>query len=93
MAEIKININENVKFKLTPLGADIYYHRFDELNKLIIKNGGTPISPSLPKVDGLGYTSMQLWSFMELYGEHMGMTKPNVIEPIEIIYETDDKGE
>lgn len=92
MAEIKINLNEKVKFKLTPLGADIYYHRFDEVNKNIIENGGQPIPPSLPMVDGLGYTSMQLWNFIELYGEHMGMTKPNVIDPIEIIYETTEKG-
>jgi hypothetical protein len=94
MAEIKINLNESVKFKLTPLGADIYYHRYDDLNKRIIRNGGQPLSPSLPRVDDEGYTSMQLWHFMEIYGgEHMGLTKPNVIKPLEIIYTTDDKGE
>jgi hypothetical protein len=24
---------------------------------------------------------------MEIYGEHFGMAKPNVIEPLEIVYE------
>ena len=41
----------------------------------------------LPKEDENGYTEFQLWCFVELYGEHMGMTLPNVIEPLEIVYE------
>lgn len=91
MAEIKINLNEIVKFKLTPLGADIYYHRYDALNQKIIKNGGQPLPPRLPRVDDKGYTSMQLWEFMETYGEHMGLTQPVVVQPLEIIYTIDDE--
>ena len=29
----KINLNETIKVKLTPYGAEIYYKQFDELNK------------------------------------------------------------
>ena len=32
MNDIRINLNEAVKVKLTDLGKDIYYHQFDELN-------------------------------------------------------------
>ena len=43
------------------------------------------LQSSLPKVDENGYTEFQLWHFMELYGKHIGMCKPNVIEPLDIV--------
>lgn len=84
MSEIRINLNENVKVHLTDLGKEIYYHRFDELNQ---KCGRIVCKPSFPKEDADGLTQFQLWVFIELYGNYMGMTKPNVIAPLEIIYE------
>ena len=85
--EIKINLNETVKFKLTDYGKDIYYHQFDDLNKRIIQNGGKPIEPHFPKEDENGYCEMQLWGLMELYGNYMSMEYQNVFKPLEIIYE------
>ena len=82
----KINLNETVKFKLTDHGKDIYYHQYDELNERIKKRGGKPLEPRMPRVDKDGYTEMQLWCFIELYGNHIGMARPNVIEPLEILY-------
>lgn len=79
---MKINLNDSIKFKLTDLGKDIYYHRFDEL---IEKKPEVGLIRHMPNVDEDGYTTMQLWYFMELYGPHIGMCKPNVIDPIEII--------
>ena len=79
----KINLNEMVKVKLTPLGAEIYYKQFDELNK---ECGREICKPQMPKIDKDGYTEFQLWHFIELYGEHIGMCKPNVIEPLDIVY-------
>lgn len=81
----KINLNDRIKVKLTPLGAEIYYHKYDELNKQIKKNGGTELEPMMPQIDKDGFTEIQLWYFMELYGEHIGMCKPNVINPLDII--------
>lgn len=86
-AAVRINLNEVVKFKLTDLGKDIFYHQYDEVNDWIRKRGGRPLQPTMPKVDKDGYTRMQLWNFMEVFGSHFGMAKPNVIEPLEIIYE------
>lgn len=88
-APIHISLNEVVKFKLTDLGKDIFYHQYDDINNQIIYGGMNQklIKPTMPKVDKDGYTQMPLWSFMELYGSYFGMTKPNVIEPLEIIYE------
>ena len=78
----KINLNDTIKVKLTPYGAEIYYKQFNKLNKQYEKE---ICKPHMPQIDKDGYTEFQLWHFIELYGEHIGMCKPNVIDPIEII--------
>lgn len=78
----KINLNDTIKVKLTPCGAEIYYKQFDKLNKQYEKE---ICKPHMPQIDKDGYTKFQLWHFIELYGEHIGMCKPNVIDPIEIV--------
>lgn len=83
---MKINLNEYIKVKLTDLGKDIYYHRFDALNDYY---GREVLKPIFPEEDENGYTKFHLWEFIELYGEHIGMAKPQVIYPFEIIYEDD----
>ena len=82
--KIRINLNEVVRVKLTELGKDIYYHRFDVINSTY---GKIICKPSFPKEDENGYTEFQLWDFMQIYGPFIGMTLPNIIEPLEIIYE------
>ena len=82
---IRINLNEPIKVKLTDWGKEIYYHQYDRTNQIA---GREICKPKFPKEDENGYTEFQLWCFMELYGEHMGMTLPNVIEPLEIVYES-----
>jgi len=81
---IRINLNKPIKVKLTDWGKEIYYHQYDRINQIA---GREICKPSFPKEDENGYTEFQLWCFVELYGEHMGMTLPNVIEPLEIVYE------
>ena len=84
----KINLNEIIKVKLTPYGAEIYYKQFDEVNK---RHGREICKPIMPQIDKDGYTEFQLWHFMELYGAHIGMCKPNVIEPLDIVHCGNDK--
>jgi len=81
---IRINLNEPIKVKLTDWGKEIYYHQYDWTNRIV---GREICKPKFPKEDENGYTEFQLWCFIELYGEHMGMIKPNVIDPLEIVYE------
>ena len=81
---VRINLNELIKVKLTDWGKEIYYHQYDRTNQIV---GRKVCKPMFPKEDENGYTEFQLWYFIELYGEHMGITLPNVIEPIEIVYE------
>lgn len=81
---ITINLNDIIKVKLTPLGADIYYHQYDDIHKNYPKMQKHLVS-RLPEVDKDGYTKFQLHEFISLYGEHIGMCKPNVIEPLDIV--------
>ena len=81
---IRINLNEPIKVKLTDWGKEIYYHQYDRTNQIA---GREICKPKFPKEDENGYTEFQLWCFIELYGEYIGMTLPNVIEPLEIVYE------
>ena len=81
---IRINLNEPIKVKLTDWGKEIYYHQYDRINQIA---GREICKPKFPKEDENGYTEFQLWCFIELYGEHIGMTMPNVIEPLDIVYE------
>lgn len=87
MPEIRLNLNDSVRFKLTDVGRDIYYHRFD---KLKVKYPYCRISPSYPKEDKNGYATMQLWDFIQLYGSHIGMGMPNVIEPLDLVFYAND---
>lgn len=74
--EVRINLNEFVKFKLSERGKEVYRHRYDgyefEYNRE-------------PELDDDGYMSMQLWQFMQIFGEHMIMGMPEVLKPLEII--------
>ena len=81
---IRINLNETIKVKLTDLGKKIYYHQHDRTNQIA---GIKICEPKFPEEDENGYTEIQLWVFIELYGEHIGVTLPNVIKPNEIVYE------
>lgn len=83
----KININEHIKVKLTDYGKEIFYHQYDNLNKAF---GKEIIKPSYPTVDSDGYTSFQLWCFMNLYGRYIDIGVQNVIEPLEIVFESAD---
>lgn len=81
---IRINLNEPIKVKLTDWGKEIYYHQYDRINQIA---GREICKPMFPKENENGYTEFQLWCFIQLYGEYIGMAMPNVIEPLEIVYE------
>lgn len=86
----QLNLNCIVKVKLTDHGKDIFYHQYDELNKFIKARGGDIIEPRFPDVDSDGYSKFQLWDFMHVYGKHMTLAAPNVIQPLNIYINDDD---
>ena len=85
-----INLNDFVKVKLTDYGKEIYYHKDDDFNEWRRQRGLKPFEPHFPKEDADGKSKFQLWDFMEIYGQYMGMAKPNVIKPLELEVEDAD---
>ena len=75
MQMAQINLNDYIKVKLTDFGKDIYYHQYDELNKII---GYEVISPKMPKTDADGKTEMPLWEFIHLYGNYIRRIKRSI---------------
>ena len=87
-AEMKsLSLNDRIKVRLTPLGVTIFYHQYDDLLKDHPQI--TSIKPKLPHIDKDGYTSFQLWCFIELYGDYIGMGQEQVIEDNRIYFETE----
>ena len=79
----KINLNDRIRVRLTPLGVKIFYSQFDELN---LSLGREVLEPHMPAINKDGYTEMQLWHFIQLYGPYIGVGRENVIEPLDIIF-------
>lgn len=84
-SEVSININDKIKVKLTDYGKELYRGYLAEINALI----RLPISPRVLEFDENGYTTFQLWEFMNIFGSEMFMGNKNIIEDNEIIYEYD----
>ena len=79
---MKINLNDRIKVKLTDYGKQIYYRMLEDV---FYQTGFKSNEPHFPEVDADGYTTFQLWQFINIYGNHMKMTSPEVICPLEII--------
>lgn len=78
--ETKINLNDWIKIKLTPYGEDVYRIFYCRLK----------LEPLPLRKDKDGYVSFQLWDFIQIFGSYIYMGNKNVIEPLEIIKETDE---
>lgn len=78
-----INLNDNILVKLNDRGKDIFYHQFDKILHEFPESG---IKRHMPVVDENGYTEFQIWRFMELYGEHIGMGNLPILENYNVIY-------
>lgn len=64
--EFQLNLNDIIRVKFTDYGKDIYYHQHDDF----IEKYGIPMSRSYPNVDEEGYTDIELWMFMQIFGSH-----------------------
>ena len=86
----KLNLNERIRFKLNPRGAEIFYHQYDELNETLKARGVKQLEPLMPSIDSNGFTEMQLWSFMELFGQYISAGKPNVLKELNLYIDEKD---
>jgi hypothetical protein len=80
--DFKVNVNEQVKVKLTGLGLSIITNRRRELNQMIESRGGKGLGEFQLKTDDEGYTTFQLWDLMQTFGSVLTMG-------FEIPFETD----
>lgn len=67
--EVKINLNDEVKVKLTDFGMQILKQRHDELNNMIKASGGRGTEFVL-RIDEDGYYKTQLHNLMYIFGEY-----------------------
>ncbi len=63
----KVNVNDFVRVKLTKRGIEIYEDYYKDI--LLCKGVGN-ISP---EIDKDGYTRLQLWELMNIFGKSMVM--------------------
>jgi hypothetical protein len=78
--DVKVNINDIVKVKLTEFGISILKQNHDEVNEILINRGVKPMGPFELKLDDNGYMAFQLWQLMSIYGEHLSVTGENPFE-------------
>ena len=74
------NINEIIKVKLTQKGKLIYLEYQIEIQKRFDRDGIKIEVPLNIEVDSEGFSSFQLWRFMEIFGSHMYCGAEPVIE-------------
>lgn len=86
----KLNLNSTIGFRLNDRGKDIYYHKDDELNGYIVSRGGKPLERQYPDVDENGISWFQLWQFMDIFGNHIGLCKPEFWKELSIYIKEED---
>lgn len=87
----KLNLNSTIGFRLNDRGKDIYYHKYDELNEYIVsRGGGEPLERRYPDVDENGISWFQLWQFMNIFGNHIGLGKPEFWKELSIYIKEED---
>lgn len=86
----KLNLNSTIGFRLNDRGNDIYYNKYDELNEYIVSRGEKPLEKRYPDVDENGISWFQLWEFMDIFGNHMGLGKPEFWKELSIYIKEED---
>ena len=74
------NINDIIKVKLTQKGKLIYLEYQIEIQKRFDRDGIKIEVPLNIEVDSEGFSSFQLWRFMEIFGSRMYCGAERVIE-------------
>ena len=83
--EVKINLNDLVKVKLTVLGIKKYIDYMNSPNEGRTHNPVIKPKNCVPTIDEDGYTTFQLWQLFNIYGEHMTMGCEPMFLPLDII--------
>jgi hypothetical protein len=82
MTNIKFNMNDYIRVKLTARGVAIHKQSHEKLMNAMRPNGAYEVPKWLayepPKLEADGYWREQLWQVMQLFGPHIlvGMYSP-----------------
>lgn len=82
--EVRINLNDDVRFKLTARGRGIYEHHLDDVLKFLPDLDRSKLEP---RKDSNGYSIMQLHRFMNIFGPHLINGAPVPVERVEVVYD------
>lgn len=84
------NINEYIKVRLTDYGRKMHRKNYDEFwGKIAVPR----IIDYIPPIeDEDGWSTWQMWTFMEQFGRYMRLGEKNVIETNIIIVEDHRRG-
>jgi len=80
MEQIKFNINDPVKVKVTEYGYEVWLEYSNQFVKYSPTYPVTTIEELKAKQDDDGYTEFQLWDMMSIFGSKMQMGFKNPID-------------
>jgi len=73
---MRININNNIRVRLTPYGDEILHNYYKKESEWIDMD----LMSLIPEKDSEGYSEFQLWGFMLIFGSKMYMSGKQIIE-------------
>lgn len=73
---MKHNLNDAIRVKLTDYGKKIYTEELERTNRYF---GRRVIENTSPIVDADGYSTFQLWSFMNTFGSYLYMANTEIV--------------
>lgn len=76
MVTMKLNINHDVKVKLTDYGREICHKQWSDTMTYFDRRDKFPYVP--PKEDENGWSTWQLWDLMNTFGEVLYMGNPKL---------------
>ena len=75
-----ININENVRVKLTNYGREVLQRDHHTFWKRVHNDGGQYFEYRPPVEDADGWSTWQMWCLMKDLGKYQGLCTKNVFE-------------
>jgi hypothetical protein len=84
---VKFNMNDIVRVKLTDKGKEIFLNLDKKIDKRIVDIIGFNVYGWRIKEDG--YVDMQMWEFMQVFGNHMKLGNDLPVE-MDIILRSED---
>lgn len=73
---MKHNLNDTIRVKLTDYGKKIYTEELERTNRYF---GRRVIENTSPMVDADGYSTFQLWSFMNTFGSYLYIANTEIV--------------